>query len=164
MPDGKPDYTTQNYQSKYGIDPQVLVARFGENKIQAIRYVREETGLGLKEAKDITDAAYSGASLEKCASAPQQIDPRKLVAQFGDRKIQAIKYVREQTGLDLKEAKDIVDAAYAPPQYQAAKSVYTASEQPYTGPEIQDKPSGRIFFIIGALLLILAAVYYLFIK
>lgn len=161
MPDNKPGYTTQNH---YGIDPHELAARFGENKIQAIKYIWEETGLGLKEAKDIADAAYAGVSPEKSTGAPQQIDPRKLVAQFGDRKILAINYVREQTGLGLKEAKDIVDAAYAPPAYQDTKSVYTAPEEPYTGPEIQDKPTGRIFFVIGALLLIFAAVYYVLMK
>lgn len=164
MQDGRTGYTTQNHQSGFGIDPHELVARFGENKIQAIKYIREKTGLGLKEAKDIADAAYAGVSLEKSTGAPQQIDPRKLIAQFGDRKILAINYVREQTGLGLKEAKDIVDAAYATPEYPETKSVYTAPEEPYTGPEIQDKPTGRIFFVIGALIVIFAAVYYLFMK
>ena len=35
----------------------VILAAFGTNKIQVIKVVRELTGLGLKEAKDLVDGA-----------------------------------------------------------------------------------------------------------
>ena len=35
----------------------VLLASFGENKVNVIKTVRELTGLGLKEAKDLVDGA-----------------------------------------------------------------------------------------------------------
>ena len=35
----------------------VLLASFGENKVNVIKAVRELTGLGLKEAKDLVDGA-----------------------------------------------------------------------------------------------------------
>ena len=35
----------------------VLLASFGENKVNVIKAVREITGLGLKEAKDLVDGA-----------------------------------------------------------------------------------------------------------
>jgi large subunit ribosomal protein L7/L12 len=35
----------------------VVLAKFGENKINVIKVVREITGLGLKEAKDLVEAA-----------------------------------------------------------------------------------------------------------
>jgi large subunit ribosomal protein L7/L12 len=35
----------------------VILATFGANKIQVIKVVRELTGLGLKEAKDLVDGA-----------------------------------------------------------------------------------------------------------
>ena len=35
----------------------VMLASFGENKVNVIKAVRELTGLGLKEAKDLVDAA-----------------------------------------------------------------------------------------------------------
>ena len=35
----------------------VLLANFGENKVNVIKAVRELTGLGLKEAKDLVDGA-----------------------------------------------------------------------------------------------------------
>ena len=38
---------------------KVVLASFGANKIAVIKVVRELTGLGLKEAKDMVDAAPS---------------------------------------------------------------------------------------------------------
>ena len=38
----------------------VMLASFGENKVNVIKAVRELTGLGLKEAKDLVDAAPKG--------------------------------------------------------------------------------------------------------
>ena len=38
----------------------VVLASFGENKVNVIKAVRELTGLGLKEAKDLVDAAPKG--------------------------------------------------------------------------------------------------------
>jgi len=35
----------------------VILASFGENKVNVIKAVRELTGLGLKEAKDLVDGA-----------------------------------------------------------------------------------------------------------
>ena len=35
----------------------VVLASFGENKVNVIKAVRERTGLGLKEAKDLVDGA-----------------------------------------------------------------------------------------------------------
>jgi large subunit ribosomal protein L7/L12 len=35
----------------------VVLERYGERKIQAIKVVRELTGLGLKEAKDVVESA-----------------------------------------------------------------------------------------------------------
>lgn len=37
----------------------VILKGFGENKIQVIKAIREVTGLGLKEAKDLVEAAPS---------------------------------------------------------------------------------------------------------
>ena len=35
----------------------MILASFGENKVNVIKAVRELTGLGLKEAKDLVDGA-----------------------------------------------------------------------------------------------------------
>ena len=90
--------------------------------IQAIKMVREMTGLGLKEAKDYVDAlpnvppltsvarqvalAASGASAV-VASTSVRTDALALLGR-GD-KLEAIKLVRERTGMGLAEAKDYVE-------------------------------------------------------
>ena len=43
-------------ESQYDIPDAVVQAAISGNKIQAIKILRLETGLGLKEAKDIVDA------------------------------------------------------------------------------------------------------------
>jgi ribosomal protein L7/L12 len=83
------------------------------NKMQAIKDLRVATGLGLKEAKDAVDAVAAGhdisAVLLPCPDVPATTEERarKLIAQ--GRRIQAIKLIREETGLGLKEAKDVAD-------------------------------------------------------
>jgi ribosomal protein L7/L12 len=84
-----------------------LLAR--DRKLDAIKLMREKSGLGLKEARNAVEL------MEKLpASAPP---PPGLVATIRraqelvakGQKIQAIKLIREQTGMGLKEAKDLVD-------------------------------------------------------
>ncbi len=88
-------------------------------KIEAIKRVRERYGVGLKEAKDLVDGLEAGrqAEIELALSifpppSPPATDivgeVRRLLAE--NKKIEAIKRVREHTGLGLKEAKDLVEA------------------------------------------------------
>jgi ribosomal protein L7/L12 len=86
------------------------------NKIQAIKRVREVTGMGLKEAKDYVEAQPHAPPLSQLTpghpAQPLTVDveqqARRLLIEGG--KIAAIKRVRELTGLGLKEAKDYVDS------------------------------------------------------
>ena len=81
------------------------------DSIGAIKLVREATGLGLKEAKDIVDEILRGNSVQVSAKAPSGPLPLDVVqALKAGHKIEAIKLLREQTGLGLKEAKDAVEA------------------------------------------------------
>ncbi|MEO8102498.1 MAG: ribosomal protein L7/L12 [Betaproteobacteria bacterium] len=83
----------------------------GEN-IEAIKRLRESTGLGLKEAKEAVDAHLRGRNVEFApAAAPGALPPAVMHALRQGRKIDAIKLLREHTGLGLKEAKDAIDAA-----------------------------------------------------
>ncbi len=80
--------------------------------IEAIKLLRTATGLGLKEAKDVIDAH---AASRPAPSFGLPIPNRDLPADAIDAltrgsKIEAIRLVREQRGLGLKEAKDAVDA------------------------------------------------------
>jgi ribosomal protein L7/L12 len=86
------------------------------NKIQAIKRVRELTSLGLKEAKDYVDRLPVGSPPGYAVAQPAVFVPDAALEQAVQQmlahrqKIQAIKRVRELTGLGLKEAKDYVDA------------------------------------------------------
>lgn len=126
----------------------VILFDGGPNKIAAIKLVREVTGLGLKDAKDLVelapkrvlpdlahDHAHEIAARFRAMGAHADVTPhpgdvvRVPVAgmprppQLGfvkqqvwlttvdpARRIDAIKAVREATGIGLKEAKDAIDA------------------------------------------------------
>ena len=113
----------------------IFLVSAGDKKINVIKEVRAITGLGLKEAKDLVEAApkevKKGVSkkLEKkwgvtaatavaaapaasaAAPAEEKTDFTIFLAAIGDKKINVIKEVRAITGLGLKEAKDLVEAA-----------------------------------------------------
>jgi ribosomal protein L7/L12 len=86
--------------------------------IDAIKLYRDATGLGLKEAKDAIDRYADGGSLELAADmaarnavhAGAQIDGEIKALLEAGRKIDAIKLLRDRSGLDLKTAKDIIDS------------------------------------------------------
>jgi ribosomal protein L7/L12 len=88
------------------------LARQG-NKIKAISELMAATGLGLKDAKDAVDAIAAGHDISEMLLPRQDVPAdmaeraRDLIAQ--GRKIQAVKLIREETGLGLKDAKDIAD-------------------------------------------------------
>ena len=54
------------------------------------------------------------AKVAVAAAAEEQTEFTVLLTAFGDNKVNVIKAVREITGLGLKEAKDLVDAAPKP--------------------------------------------------
>ena len=92
-------------------------------KINAIKRVRQLTGIGLKEAKDLVEAIERGEiAIDQPLTplppanpafpitpeqATQDGEIRDLLAQ--GQKLNAIKRVRELTGMGLKEAKDFVE-------------------------------------------------------
>jgi ribosomal protein L7/L12 len=86
--------------------------------IEAIKWVRARTGLGLKEAKDVVDALAAGEAgvvlerreAENGALDDAEFNARLIVEIAAGNKIEAIKLYRERTGLGLKEAKDAIEA------------------------------------------------------
>lgn len=69
-----------------------------------------------EEKFDVTAAAPMmampmGGAAGGAAAAEEKTEFELVLAAAGDKKIQVIKVVRELTGLGLKEAKDLVDAA-----------------------------------------------------
>jgi large subunit ribosomal protein L7/L12 len=66
-------------------------------------------------------AAGDGGAAPAAAAAEEQTEFSAVLAEVGPNKIPVIKVVRELTGLGLKEAKDLVDAAPKPVKEGIAK-------------------------------------------
>ena len=91
------------------------------------RIVTDLSGLTVLEASELAKmleekwgvsaaAAVAVAAGPAAAAAPveEKTDFTVMLAAFGDKKIEVIKEVRAITGLGLKEAKDLVEAAPKP--------------------------------------------------
>ena len=66
-----------------------------------------EDVFGVSAAAAVAAAPVAGAA----AAAEEKTEFDVVLTGFGDQKIKVIKVVREQTGLGLKEAKEVVDNA-----------------------------------------------------
>ncbi len=76
-----------------------------------------EERFGVTAAAPVAMMAAAGAGAapaEAAAAAEEQTEFSAVLAEVGPNKIPVIKVVRELTGLGLKEAKDLVDAAPKP--------------------------------------------------
>jgi len=71
---------------------------------------------GVKAASGVGMAMMPMGAMPGAAAAPaeEQTEFDAILTSSGDKKIQVIKVVRELTGLGLKEAKDLVEAAPKP--------------------------------------------------
>lgn len=71
-----------------------------------------EDEFGVTAAAPVMAVAASGGAADGTAEAEEEKTEFDVVlSSFGEKKIQVIKVVRSQTGLGLKEAKDLVDSA-----------------------------------------------------
>jgi large subunit ribosomal protein L7/L12 len=75
--------------------------------VNAVKLMEDK--LGIKAAAPVAAAAAPAAAAE--AAPEEQTEFSVILLGPGDAKINVIKAVREITGLGLKEAKDLVDAA-----------------------------------------------------
>src|SRR5690348_3359935 len=66
---------------------------------------------GVSAAAPVAAAAAPAAGAAAAAPAEEQTEFTVILAKAGDKKINVIKEVRTITGLGLKEAKDLVEAA-----------------------------------------------------
>ena len=76
---------------------------------------------GVSAAAAVAVAAGPAAGGGAAAAAEEQTEFTVVLASAGDKKIEVIKEVRAITGLGLKEAKDLVDAAPKPVKEAVAK-------------------------------------------
>jgi large subunit ribosomal protein L7/L12 len=74
-----------------------------------IKDIEEKFGVTAAAPVAVAVAGAPGAGTDAAAEEKSEFDV--VLAQFGEKKINVIKVVREITGLGLKEAKDLVDNA-----------------------------------------------------
>ena len=80
-----------------------------------------EEAWGVSAAAPVAVAAAGGGAAA-AAPAAEQTEFTVILLEAGDKKINVIKEVRAITGLGLKEAKDLVEAAPKPVKEGATKS------------------------------------------
>ena len=76
-----------------------------------IKAFEERYGVTAAAPAAVAVAAAPGAADAGAAAAEEQTEFEVVLTEIGPNKIPVIKVVRELTGLGLKEAKDVVDAA-----------------------------------------------------
>jgi large subunit ribosomal protein L7/L12 len=76
---------------------------------------------GVSAAAAVAVAAGPAAGAAAAAPAEEQTEFTVVLAAIGEKKIEVIKEVRAVTGLGLKEAKDLVEAAPKPVKEGVAK-------------------------------------------
>ena len=97
-----------------GLPANVLDALRRGDVIEAIKLLRASTGLGLKDAKDAIDQHLRGKPVGMVAGYSGQLPSSVMAELQKGNKIEAIRLLREQTGLGLKEAKEAVEAPTRP--------------------------------------------------
>ncbi len=78
------------------------------------KLVEELSGLTVLEAAELSKLLEEKWGVSAAAPAEEQTEFTVILAKAGDKKINVIKEVRTITGLGLKEAKDLVEAAPKP--------------------------------------------------
>ncbi|MBI2577337.1 MAG: 50S ribosomal protein L7/L12 [Candidatus Wildermuthbacteria bacterium] len=66
----------------------VVLAAVGDKKIEVIKVVRDVTGKGLKEAKDLVDAAASSAQMIKEGAAKEEAEDLKKKLEAAGAKVE----------------------------------------------------------------------------
>ncbi|MEZ4597134.1 MAG: 50S ribosomal protein L7/L12 [Chloroflexota bacterium] len=102
---------------------QLLEAIDGMTVLELSEFIKKfEERYGVTAAAPVAAvAAAPAAGAAPAAAAEEQTEFSAVLTEVGPNKIPVIKVVRELTGLGLKEAKDLVDAAPKPIKEGIAK-------------------------------------------
>lgn len=153
-------------QPLFSLPDNVLSALAEGNKMQAVRLLREQTGLGLHEAKDAVesyvphDGAHGNHPAFNHSTASGDLPHMVVAAWQRGHKIEAVRLLREQTGLGLKEAKDTLEAAHIPAN-PTGFAEPTPMVSAATSPGAVPNTGGRTMWVVGAMLLAAVAYYFL---
>ena len=94
---------------------QILEAIDGMTVLELSEFIKAfEERYGVTAAAPAAVAVAVPADDGAAAAAEEQTESSAILTEIGPNKIPVIKVVRELTGLGLKEAKDVVDAAPNP--------------------------------------------------
>ena len=99
-------------QADVSLPAEAVAELANGNKVEAIKIVREITGLGLKEAKDLVDNYNPDQppfEQVRTVTGELQLPSEALNELYAGNKIGAIKYTREHNRIGLKDAKDFVE-------------------------------------------------------
>ena len=111
--------------------PEAVAAKLGDERLLAIKLVREANpGMGLREAMDVVDAHDSRqhrfvVGPASTATNGNGLPAEAIAALSRGQVVEAVKIVRDKTGLGLKESKDMVDAyrdGEVPPRDEAMRA------------------------------------------
>jgi ribosomal protein L7/L12 len=111
------------------------------NILDAIKLLRDAKGMGLKDAKDVADRYLRGNTAVAAPSRFPGPPPPDVVSALQGSKIDAIRLMRERTGLGLKEAKEAVDA------YEVQTQLMQGTGSPGEVP----RSDGTIWWVIGGI-------------
>jgi large subunit ribosomal protein L7/L12 len=102
---------------------EILDAISGMTVLQLSELIKAmEEKFGVSAAAAVAVAAGPAAAGPAAAAAEEQTEFTVILAAFGEKKVEVIKVVRAATGLGLKEAKDLVDAAPKPVKEGVSKA------------------------------------------
>ena len=94
---------------------QILDAIAGMSVLELSQLIKDmEEKFGVSAAAPVAAAAAAAPGAAAAAPAEEQTQFDLVLTSFGDNKVAVIKAVRQITGLGLKEAKDLVEAAPKP--------------------------------------------------
>ena len=88
---------------------------------QLVKALEQELGVSAAAAMPVAVAAGGGAAAP-AAAAEEKTEFDVILTDFGAKKIEVIKVVREVTSLGLKEAKDLVEGVPKPIKEGVAKA------------------------------------------
>lgn len=101
---------------------QILESIDGMTVLELSEFIKKfEERYGVTAAAPAAAAAAPAAAAAAPAAIEEQTEFSAVLTEIGPNKIPVIKVVRELTGLGLKEAKDLVDAAPKPVKEGVAK-------------------------------------------
>jgi ribosomal protein L7/L12 len=134
------------------LPPEVIEALERGKLIEAIKLLRASKGLGLKAAKDAVEAhargRARGAAAEAAPPAHAGQQGGVMEALQAGNKIEAIKRMRENTGMGLKEAKEAVDAL---------EGNFSVEQRPGLAPgEVPPSRSNFTWWVLGVAAVLIA--------